>query len=111
MRLSEVYKNALSQLQTNLTKSGNIEEAVKAKKILDGLQQATKIVSAGSGAQIVTRSPWAAPASTAEVLKGGVFLKPVTLPVGRYRIRDRIVIGARPTQHHLRFGKHIYFLC
>ena len=112
--LRKVYRTSLEEIQSAQTKAGNLAEAMKAKKILDGLVAKTDEVSNPEKNAMVVKSgaPWSAPApSGEEVLNGGNFLNPLTLPVGRHRLRDKITIGAReparPNQIYLLEGTSI----
>ena len=93
--LDDVYRTRLGQIQVELTKAGNIEEAKAAKAILDGLAaDSTPTLAAPSSG--TKRAPWSAPPpSDASVLEGGLFLEPVTLPQGTHRLRNKISIGVR----------------
>jgi len=96
-QLTEILRRELKKLQVLLTRNGDLNEAMKAKTVADGLKsvQPEGPVSTSS-APAPSKAPWQAPAPKgADILKGGTFLEPVSLPVGKHRLRDKITIGKR----------------
>lgn len=98
--LNEIYRAELTRLQQELTISGKIEEAIKAKNLADSL---TAVEESGGGVKPVaggpSEAPWTAPSVTPGVLEGGTFFEAV-FPPGRHRLREKITIGQRdPVKH------------
>lgn len=99
--LDEVFHKRLGQILVEQTKAGNFEEAKAAKAILDGLATVSTVPALVAPSSGTKRAPWSAPAPADEsVLDGGVFLEPITLPLGTHHLRNKISIGIRTPAPH-----------
>ncbi|MEM7603280.1 MAG: hypothetical protein AAF357_17945, partial [Verrucomicrobiota bacterium] len=93
--LNGIYVNELQRLQKKLTMAGKIDEAQKAKAIVDSLDSKRPTGAPASDSNALGKVPWFVPDVTPEVLEGGTFIKPVVFPSGRHRLRERVKIGER----------------